>query len=393
MGKNLFVDEVSFIFEQISSAVQNDAASIPLHAPELSKLELDYVTKCINSGWVSSVGEFVTEFERDICKKVGCQNAIAMSSGTSALQIALISCGIKNGEEVLLPALTFVATANAIVHAGAIPHFVDSEYATLGVCPKSLREHLEMTTFNSSGRTLNKKSGNAISAIIPMHTFGHPVDIDPIMDIAEEFNLRVIEDAAEALGSRYKNKFCGTFGEVGMLSFNGNKIITTGGGGALITNNEELAKRARHISTTAKLPHKFEYYHDEVAYNFRMPNLNAALGCAQLSRLDDFLLRKRKIFNIYDDIFSNCEAISLFQEPNNCISNYWLNSILLEHEFSSDRDWILNIASDLGIQCRPVWKLLNELPMFLKNPRANLENAQSIASRLINLPSGPGLLS
>lgn len=378
--------------KSLKSVTNYKSEDVPLHEPEFSDLEVGYVRDCIKSGWVSSAGEFVGEFEKKLCRTLNCEYAIAMSSGTSALQVALICCGIKSNDEVLVPALTFVATANAVAHVRATPHFIDSNFETLGVCPDLLREHLEATTYMSGGQTINKQSGNVISAIIPMHAFGHPVDIDPVMAVAEEFNLKVVEDAAEALGSKYKNRFCGTFGEVGMLSFNGNKIITTGGGGALVTNSQAIAKHARHLSTTAKLDHRFKYQHDEVAFNFRMPNLNAALGCAQIDKLDDFLARKRTLFEIYEEEFKNSELVDLFKEPTNASSNHWLNSVLIKKEYASYCDFILQAACESGIQCRPAWTLMSELPMFEDCPKASLKNAEEITSRLINIPSSPGLV-
>ena len=380
------------LFNQLKDSVYCADSKLLLHAPEFTNLEFDLIRKCIESGWVSSAGPFLDEFENKLCEFMGCKYAVAMSSGTSALQIAIICCGVRPGDEVLMPALTFVGTANAVAHAGAIPHFLDSDMQTLGICPVSLEKHLESTTIKSKGKTINKNTDNVISAIIPMHTFGHPVDIDPIMKIAKEYNLSVIEDAAEALGSKYKFLYCGTFGDAGIVSFNGNKIITTGGGGALITNNQEIAKKARHISSTAKVSHKYQYLHDEIGYNYRMPSLNAALGCAQISKLDDFIAKKRKLHTVYESIFAESKLASLVKEPKNSVSNYWLNGLILDEQFIPIRDTIIDLAWDLGVQCRPVWNLMPTLPMYRNCPSADINTARKIASSLISIPSGPGLI-
>ncbi len=358
---------------------------IPLHAPVFKGNEEKYVLDTIRSTFVSSVGEYVNEFERKIAEYTGAKFAVATVNGTSALHIALLLSGVKEGDEVITQPLTFVATCNAIKYCGAEPAFVDISLKTLGMSPESLKEFLDKNAEVKNGYAYNKRTGKRIKACVPMHTFGHPVEIDKIVEICSKYNIDVIEDAAESLGSFYKNKHTGTFGKFGILSFNGNKIITTGGGGMILTNDEELAKKAKHITTTAKVPHPYEYFHDEVGYNYRMPNINAALGVAQFEQLENFLKIKRKIAQEYK-IFFDKKRIKFITEPENCHSNYWLNAIILDNK--KQRDEFLEITNKNGIQTRPVWTLMYRLPMYKSCFKADTPNAEYIEERLVNIPSG-----
>jgi perosamine synthetase len=380
---------INFV-NDVTAAIQNVVGSgqIALHEPNFDGNEWKYIKDCLDSNYVSSVGKYVDEFEQALVTYTGAKYAISVVNGTAALQIALKLAGVEQGDEVLIPALTFVATANAVSYLGAIPHFVDSEMSTLGINTGKLREYLESNTELKAGACFNKVSNRPIRALVPMHTFGHPSLLDEILLIGQEFNLVIVEDAAESLGSQYKGKHTGTFGKLGALSFNGNKIITTGGGGAILTDNESLARRAKHITTTAKLPHKWEFDHDEIGFNFRMPNLNAALGLAQLEKIDEKLAFKRALFEKYSKAFENVDGISLHVAPEHCLSNYWLNAVILEDEWLYLRDQILEETNQKGIGARPAWKLVSELKPYKDNPRMNLEMAQKLVKKIINIPSG-----
>jgi len=367
------------------------SGSYSLHEPSFTGNEWRYLKHCLDSNYVSSVGEYVDRFENDLTNFTGAEHVVAVVNGTSALHISLLLSGVQPDDEVILPALTFVATANAISYCGAIPHFVDSEKITLGIDVKKLRGYLVEVTKQISGQCVNQKTGRIIRAIVPMHTFGHPSDIEGLMDICNEFNLKMVEDAAEAIGSYYKGKHVGTFGLFGTLSFNGNKTITTGGGGAILTNNHELARQAKHLTTTAKIPHKWEFKHDQVGFNYRMPNINAALGCAQLEDLPQKLLLKRELFTKYKKAFKNLTGIELFQEPENCKSNYWLQTLILEEHESENLQKILESTNESQIMTRPSWVLLNELKPFLDCPSMDLVVAKSLSSRIINIPSSSNL--
>jgi perosamine synthetase len=295
--------------------------------------------------------------------------------------------GVKQNDEVLVPGLTFVATANAVSYCGAVPHFVDAEEDTLGIDPLKLEDYLSSITEFSGEFCVNKNTGRKISAIVPVHIFGHPCKIDAILEVARKYNLEVVEDAAESLGSFYKGKHTGTFGKIGAISFNGNKIITTGGGGMIITNDEELACQAKHITTTAKVAHKWEYVHDRVGYNYRMPNLNAALGCAQLNRLHEFLKSKRSLFEKYLEQMCSIDGLQLLSEPNNCSSNYWLQAIILDEANLALRDKILAILNDTGLMSRPAWTGIHKLCPFQDCPRMDMSTTDCLEKRIINLPS------
>ena len=363
-----------------------------LHEPSFAGNEWLYLKECLDSTFVSSAGKFVDRLEVELAAYTGAKHAIAVVNGTAALHIALKLAGVGANDEVLVPALTFVATANAITYCSAIPHFVDSEERTLGVDAAKLREYLNASTAQHSGQCVNRNSGRVIRALVPMHTFGHPVDLDGMLAIAQDFNLVLVEDAAESLGSYYHNRHTGTFGLLGTLSFNGNKTITTGGGGAIMTNDAGLARHARHLTTTAKLPHAWDYVHDEIGYNYRMPNLNAAVGCAQLEQLPALLAAKRELFQRYRRAFAEVAGVSLMAEPQHCQSNYWLQTLLLDTRHAPHRDAVLQATNAAGIQTRPAWMLMNELIPFKDYPSMELSGAQSLSQRLINIPSSSGLL-
>jgi perosamine synthetase len=380
--------------QKIITAIQNAIGrqSAVLHEPIFSGNESKYVQECIDSTFVSSVGEFVDRFEKEIADYTGSKYVVAVVNGTAALHIALLMGGVESGDEVLIPALTFVATANAVTYCNATPHFVDSEEATLGINPDSLREYLQVATEQRSGYCMNRSTGKRVRALIPVHIFGHPCDIEGLMEVAKDFNLALIEDSTESLGSTYHGQHTGTFGLLGTLSFNGNKIITTGGGGAILTDDQGLAKRAKHLTTTAKITHRWNYVHDEIGYNYRMPNLNAALGCAQLEKLPEYLDSKRRLFKHYQKAFCNIEGISLFFEPEISHSNYWLQALLLDVSTVSQRDSILEATNSAGLMTRPAWALLHNLTPFQDCPHAPLPIAESLAQRIVNLPSSAGLV-
>ena len=380
---------VSQILEAIREVV--GPGPVALHEPSFDGNEWIYLKECLDSNYVSSVGKFVDQFELSLANYTGAKYAISVVNGTAALQIALKLAGVNSGEEVLLPALTFVATANAISYLGAIPHFVDSEESTLGIDVVKLREYLSANTEKQSGLCVNKSTKRVIRALVPMHTFGHPSDLEQLLSIARDFNLVLVEDAAESLGSFYKGQHTGTFGLLGTLSFNGNKTITTGGGGAILTNDEALAMRAKHLTTTAKISHRWEFDHDEIGYNYRMPNINAALGCAQMDKLPEKISSKRELFKRYKEEFNLISGASIFEEPKNCQSNYWLQTLLLEDDSVDLRDSILEASNKEGIMTRPAWKLMSNIAPYRNSPAMSLESANSLYRRVINLPSSPVL--
>ncbi len=383
----------SALLQGLQKVLGTPATLIPLHEPEFSEAENAVLQDCLASTFVSSVGKYVDQFEAMLADYTGAKHAVAVVNGTAALQIALTLAGVQRDDEVLIPALSFVATANAVAHCGAIPHFVDSNIRTLGLDPEALAAHLAKVARTGTQGPVNRLTGRRLAAIVPMHTFGHTVDLAPLMEVAGRYGVPVVEDAAEALGSTYKGRHAGTFGLLATLSFNGNKIITTGGGGAILTNDEVLARRAKHLTTTAKRPHRWEFFHDAVAWNYRLPNLNAALGCAQMTRLTSLLERKRELASRYQRALDGCPGISFVPEPEHCRSNYWLNTVMLSQPDSCVRDELLGAANDAGYQCRPVWTLLHKLPMFADCPRAELPVALDLEASLINLPSSPKLAS
>lgn len=365
---------------------------VALHEPAFAGNELAYVTECIQTGWVSSVGSYVDKFERDLASYTGAAHAVVVSNGTSGLQVALMLVGVGSGDEVLIPALSFVATANAVSHCGAVPHFVDSAYDTLGLDVAALAAHLDQVAELRDGVCFNRQSGRRIAAVVPMHTFGHPVDMPALVELARRYGLEVVEDAAESLGSWIGERHTGRFGRCAVLSFNGNKVITTGGGGAIITDDSALAARAKKLTTTAKVPHAWEFVHDEVAFNYRMPNLNAALGCAQLERLDTFLRAKRALTERYLAAFHDVPGVTLFTEPAGTRANYWLQTLVLAPDAASQRDAILAATNAGGQMTRPVWNLLNTLPMYTGCPSMATPVAADLAQRIINIPSSPQLV-
>lgn len=360
---------------------------VPLHAPEFRGQEEVLVTNCIRSGWVSSVGEYVDRFEQEIARVCGTAHAVAVVNGTAALEVALRVAGVQAGDEVLLPSLTFIATANATHHLGAVPHFVDAEERTLGLDPRALRAHLERIGHRRGDVTYNARTGRRIAAVVPMHVFGHPVDMDGLAAIAQEFGLMVVEDAAESLGSLYGDRSCGSLGHVGALSFNGNKIVTTGGGGALVTDDADLAALAKHLTTTAKVRHPWAFMHDEIGYNYRMPNLNAALGVAQLAQLDTRLAQKRVVARAYLEAFAGHADLRVVTEPAGTQSNYWLNTLLLAPYAAAARDTVLRVLNEAGLMARPVWEPLHTLPIYADCPQAELPVTADLAARIINVPS------
>ncbi len=365
--------------------------NLPLHEPVFFGNEKKYLNDCVDSTFVSSKGDYVKKFEKLLVKYTNVKNVILVNSGTSALHIALHAMNIKVEDEVILPSMTFVATANAIKYCNATPHFVDSEEGTLGMDPIALERWLKKIVIKKGNYSFNKYTNKRISAIVPMHTFGHPCKINELIKIAREYNLKLIEDAAESLGSFYNGKHVGGFGNIGILSFNGNKTITTGAGGAILTNNTKQANQIRHIISTAKLKHPYEYIHDNVGYNYRMPNLNASIGLAQLENINKIIKNKRNLYFLYKELFSNIDEIDLFKEPPNCKSNYWLQTIILKKQNKKLRNNILIHTNQKQIMTRPVWKLLHKLKPFKDCPKSPLPKAMSLENRIINIPSSYGL--
>lgn len=383
--------DVQKIVAAVQRAVGTPNGTLALHEPVFAGNEIAYLEECIKSTFVSSVGKFVDRFERMLEEATGARRAVAVVNGTAALHACFTLAGVESGNEVMSPALTFIATTNAIAYCGASPHFIDSSFATLGMDAQALGARLEAIAQRGPDGTVNRETGRRIAAIAPMHTFGHPVDMDEIVTIARHWDIPVVEDAAESLGSTYKGHAVGSQARLAALSFNGNKIVTTGGGGAILTNDEELGQRAKHITTTAKLPHKWAFVHDEVGFNYRLPNLNAALGCAQLEQLDGFLASKRKLAAAYQRTFAGVPGVQFSREPEGTTSNYWLNAILLDEAHSDQRDDVLAALNASGFGARPAWTLMHRLPMFAACPRGDLHVAESIERRLINLPSSASI--
>jgi len=375
----MFEDVVDFI----QKAYQTKSF-IPLHEPRFIGNEKKYLNECIDSTFVSSVGKFVDEFEEKIANYTGVKYAVATSNGTSALHISLLLANVDKNSEVITQPLTFVATCNAISYCGARPIFVDVDKDTMGLSPYALEYFLENHTTVKNQQCINNKTGKVIKACIPMHTFGHPCRVDKIKEICDKHHIFLIEDAAESVGSVYKGRHTGAFGQVGVMSFNGNKIITAGGGGCIITNNKILAKKAKHLTTTAKVPHKWDFNHDMVGFNYRMPNLNAALLVAQLENLDNFISSKRKLANAYEAFFNSTNYIFV-KEPMDGKSNYWLNSILLKNK--QQRNEFLNEANLQNVMTRPIWTLMNKLPMFKDAHCGDLTNSRWLEDRVVNIPS------
>lgn len=362
---------------------------IPLHSPIFKGNEKKYLNECIDSTFVSSVGKFVDRFEEMVAEYTGAKKAVVCVNGTNALHMALMLVGVERDDEVITQALTFIATCNAISYIGAHPVFIDVDRDTMGLSPKAVEEWLTVNAIVKNGICYNKNTGRRIKACVPMHTFGHPVHLDELVDVCKQYNIDLVEDAAESLGSFYKGKHTGTFGEIGVLSFNGNKTITTGGGGMLLFQDEELAKKAKHITTQAKVPHRWEFVHDEIGYNYRMPNINAALGCAQMEQLEDILQNKREIAQNYRNFFDGINGIDFFDEPQNCNSNFWLNAVILPDK--SKQQEFIEFTNDRGVMTRPIWQLMCKLPMFNYCQIDSLENTFWFADRVVNIPSSPNI--
>lgn len=362
----------------------------PLSVPKFIGNEKKYLNECIDTTFVSSVGKFVDRFENDMAEYTGAKKAVVCVSGTNALHMAMMLVGVERDDEVLTQALTFIATCNAISYTGAHPVFIDVDKSTMGLSPDALKDWLQKNSEIRNGQCYNKSTGRRIKACVPMHTFGHPVRIEEIADICAEYRIELVEDAAESIGSKYKGIHTGLFGKVGALSFNGNKTITTGGGGMLLFMDEELGTLAKHLTTQAKVPHRWEFRHDHIGYNYRMPNINAALGCAQLEHLDEYIADKRGTAKAYEEFFNNVNDIEFFTEPADSFSNYWLNAVILK-----DRDAQQNFlqeTNDNGVMTRPIWELMNHLPMFEKCQHDSLANTIWFADRVVNIPSSVRLI-
>ena len=377
---------MSSLFAEVERFIKTvyQGEPVVLHRPVFGGNEKDYLIECIDSNFVSSVGERVDEFEKRIAAYTGVTYAIAAVNGTAALHIALKLAGVTADSEVVTQALTFVATCNAVSYLGARPVFVDVDRGTLGMCPEALRRFLDTCTHRRDGSIWNKESGRRIAACVPMHTFGHPCRIDELAAVCADYGLPLVEDSAESLGSSFRRRHTGTFGLMGVISFNGNKIITTGGGGMIVTNDAAVAAKAKHITTTAKLPHPYEYVHDEVGYNYRLPNLNAALGCAQMEQLEHFVSVKRELAAKYAEFFEDLR-IMFVREPEGCSSNYWLNALVLES--LQERDAFLEHTNRHGVMTRPAWRLMSRLPMFKDSQNDGLRNSIWLEQRLVNIPS------
>lgn len=391
MGSRQCELDAGAVLRTLREVLPAGGVEIPLHEPRFAGREWDYVKETLDSGWVSSAGGYVERFEAHLADLCEVPHAIACVNGTAALHLCLRLAGVERGDEVLLPALTFVATANAAAYLGAVPHFVDSEERTLSLDPAKLADHLAKIALVVDDVCRNRLTGRRIVAVVPMHTLGHPVDMDPLAEVAVRYRLAVVEDAAEALGSRYKGRPAGALAHLAAVSFNGNKIVTTGGGGAILTHDRALAERAKHLTTTAKQPHLWAFLHDQIGYNYRMPNLNAALGCAQLEQLPGHLAAKRRLAARYLAAFAEVPGVTVFQEPDFARSNYWLNALLLDPSHAARLDALLDVTNSAGIQTRPLWTPLHRLPMFADCPRMRLDCAEDLARRLIKLPSSPGL--
>lgn len=381
----MYKKSISFIKE-----LYGNQEFTPLSVPKFFGNEKKYLNECIDTTFVSSVGKFVDRFENDMATYTGANKAVVCVSGTNALHMAMMLVGVERDDEVLTQALTFIATCNAISYIGAHPVFLDVDRSTMGLSPDAVKAWLVKNAEIRNGQCYNKNTGRRVKACVPMHTFGHPVRIEELVDICNEYHIELVEDAAESIGSKYKGKHTGLFGKVGALSFNGNKTITTGGGGMLLFMDEELGSLAKHLTTQAKVPHRWEFKHDHIGYNYRMPNINAALGCAQLEHLDEFIADKRETAKAYAEYFKNVDGIEFFTEPENAFSNYWLNVVILpDHEKQLE---FLQETNDNGVMTRPIWELMNRLPMFEHCQHDDLKNTIWFADRVVNIPSSVRLI-
>ena len=364
---------------------------VPLHAPLFIGNEKKYLNECIDTTFVSSVGKFVDRFEEEVAAYTGAKKVVVCVSGTNALHMAMMLVGVERDDEVLTQALTFIATCNAISYIGAHPVFIDVDKETLGLSPDAVKVWLQKNAEIKNDTCYNKNTGRRVKACVPMHTFGHPIKIDELVEICKEWHIELVEDAAESLGSFYKGQHTGTFGRVSAISFNGNKTITTGGGGMLLFQDEELGKFAKHLTTQAKVQHRWAFIHDHIGYNYRMPNINAALGCAQLENLERYVEDKRHTAEQYQEFFASIPDVNFFSEPANSHSNYWLNVVLLKDK--AHRQEFLEYTNDHGVMTRPIWELMNRLEMFKKCETDGLENTEWLADRIVNIPSSVRLMS
>lgn len=375
-------------FSQIISFIKNIYGTdsfVPLSVPKFVGNEKKYLEECIDTTFVSSVGKFVDRFEEMVAEYTGAKKAVVCVSGTNALHMAMMLVGVERNDEVITQALTFIATCNAISYIGAHPVFIDVDKDTMGLSPAAVKAWLEDNAEIKEGACYNKTTGRRIKACVPMHTFGHPVHMDELIEVCKEWHIELVEDAAESLGSFYKGKHTGAFGKVGAISFNGNKTITTGGGGMLLFMDEKLGEFAKHLTTQAKVPHRWEFVHDHIGYNYRMPNINAALGCAQMEHLEEFVLNKRETAAQYAEFFKNMNDIEFFIEPTDCRSNYWLNAVILKDKQTQLE--FLQQTNDNGVMTRPIWELMNRLPMFEHCENDGLKNTIWFADRVVNIPS------
>jgi perosamine synthetase len=376
----------------IRQALPPGTNDVGLHEPEFLGNESKYLQDCIDTGWVSYLGKYVDQFEQVLAKQSGRKHAFAAVNGTAALHAALVVLGVAHGDEVILPSVTFVASANSVVQAGAVPHLIDCEPRTLGLDIDRLRDHLRAIAVRKNNVTANRLTGRRIAGIVPVHVFGQPIDHEALDAVATEFALPVLTDATESLGSTWRGRPAGSYGLLSVLSFNGNKIVTTGGGGAIVTDDDALAKTVRHVCTTAKQPHKWAFNHDRPAFNYRLPNLNAAVGCAQMERLDQFVTEKRQLAATYRQCLSSIAGIEVMQDPPGTESNYWLVAMKLAPGLTQQRDEILDTLHAAGLKCRPLWTPMHLLPMFAAAPRMDdLSVTEDMFARVINLPSSPRL--
>ena len=371
---------ISFIQQLYGSA-----DFVPLSVPRFIGNEKKYLEECIDTTFVSSVGKFVDRFEEEMALYTGTKKAVVCVSGTNALHMSLMLVGVERDDEVLTQALTFIATCNALSYIGARPIFIDVDKTTMGLSPDAMKEWLVRNAEIKNGQCYNKHTARRLKACVPMHTFGHPVRIEELVALCEEYHIELVEDAAESIGSRYKNRHTGTFGKVGAISFNGNKTITTGGGGMMLFQDEELGKQAKHITTQAKISHRWEFRHDHIGYNYRMPNINAALGCAQLENLDKYIESKRQVAAEYEEFFKNIPGMEFFVDSEDTFSNYWLNAVILKDK-EAQLDF-LQQTNDNGVMTRPIWELMNRLPMFEHCENDGLKNTIWFADRVVNIPS------
>ena len=382
-----------FSIDHVVDAVRGvTGGPAPLHAPEIAGNEWTYVKECLDTAWVSTVGSYVDRFETMLAEITGSAHAVAAVNGTAALHTCLLLAGVKPGTEVIIPSLTFVATANAVAYVGAVPHFADVEGDAFGLDAARLDAHLADVARRDGDGLVNCLTGRRLSAVVCMHTFGHACDLDQLVEVCARHGLPLIEDAAESLGSFYKGRHTGNHGLLSAVSFNGNKIVTTGGGGAILTNDTGLARRAKHLTTTAKIPHPYEFIHDETGFNYRLPNVNAAIGCAQLERLDDFIQRKRALAEAYARSFDGVAGVRFVTEPAERRSNYWLNLFLLDADVAHLRDEVLKALNGAGLMSRPAWRPMHMLEMFKDAFRMDLSVTEDLARRLINIPSSPVLM-